>query len=617
MNKYFLALFFGIALSFILVSGCELQLPLSINEREDISGRENALTPRFESMKILGASEKNGGLAFDLNLQIKKGTGRVFFFSEDISNADTIISMELGKEIACREFNIVCNNNNFFFNINSENIKTKGPSAGAASAMLTAALINQSQINDSVSITGTILPGGIIGPVGGVKEKIDGAQNQNIQKVLIPYGSSLDEDSKVDLVEYGSTQGVSVIEVKNIFEAYPHLTGNRVNFNLAEFAPNSEFERNMESFANNLCQNAKKLTEETIQNNLNSSERQFLIQTENLISSGEEYYNNSNYYSSATTCFQASINARTLKLLSTTIIESEILENLNSLEVEINDFERNISSYSTINDFQVFSIVKDRIRDSLEKIEDSRESLKSRDLNTAIQNYAYAFERFETSKGWNSLFGLGGTPFNIRQDILENVCIRSLDFVERKKAYLDSLTENKLPDLINEQYFNSRSKAIEYLSEEENELCLFQVSKLNAATNEISTRLNIPEEDLSFAVSEKIKSVKRAISMQQERGNFPILGYSYLEFAEQLQGEDPLRALNYIEQAIIYSDLNVYFFNEDLLSEEMDKDSEKTQFYILIGIVSGFVIVMLSMILAIVAFMRKKKKHKRKRIKRK
>lgn len=591
-----------------MFAGCELQLPLSMNEKE------NTLSPRFEKIKILGASETNGGLAFDLNLQIKKGTGRVFFFSEDISNADTIISMELGKEIACREFNIVCNNNNFFFNIHSENVKTKGPSAGAAGAMLTAALINQDSINDSVSITGTILPGGIIGPVGGVKEKIEGAQNQNIQKVLIPYGYSVDEDTDIDLIQYGLSKGVDVIEVKNIFEAYTHLTGDRVNLNLAEFTSNSEFEKNMEVFSRNLCQNAKDLIGETNENNFDSDDRSLFSQTEDLILNGERYYDDSKYYSSATTCFQASINARYLQLVSTTINEQDLLKNLNSLEIEINDFDGSVQSYNTVNDFQIFSIVKDRVQDALEKVESAKKSLGEQDFNSAIQNYAYATERFETAKGWNSLFGLGGTPFKVDQKVLENACINSLDFVERKKAYLDSLTENKLPEFVTEQYFDSRSKAIKYLSEEKNELCLFQVSRLNAATNEISTRLNIPVADLPLAVSEKLKSVKRTISVQEEKGNFPILGYSYLEFAEQLQGSSTLRALNYAEQAIVYSDLNVYSFNEQLLQGEVDGMSETTQLYVLVGILSGVLVVVLSTVLAVFTFPRRSRRMRRERI---
>jgi len=599
MGKLGFLAFVGFLVSLVLISGCELQS--SMVQDEDV------LSPRFESIKILGASKvsegskESNGLAFDLNLQIKRGTGRVFFFSENISNTDTIVSMELGKEIACREFQVACNNNNFFFNIDSKNIRTKGPSAGAAGAMLVSASINDVGVKDSVSMTGTIVSGGVIGPVGGIKEKIDGAESQNIGKVLIPFGYAFDVENDIDLVEYGLSKGVEVVEVRTIFDAYEHVTGERVDLDLSVFEKSVVFDERMRGFSEELCGRASVLVGDVNVNSLNSFQKRSFNDVKGLIGKGEVYSGAGKFYSSATTCFEATINARYLELVSNGLTQNTLSNDLVSLRNDVLVFESGLQSYDTINDFQVFSIVKDRVRDSLDRIVDGEQSLFENNFDVAVQNYAYALERFETAKGWNSLFGLGGSSFDLSGRDLENFCIRSIDSVERKKAYLDSLANYSLPDVVDEQYFDSRSKAIKYLSEGEGELCLFEVSKLDAVTNQIATRVNFVSDvgSLGPVIDDKMRSVERVLVAQQAKGNFPILGYSYLEFAGQLlEDEDVIRSLDFVERAIVFSDLESYSVDSASISVESSRQFGGSG-YIVLGFVGAFLVVVVSVVLAI------------------
>lgn len=103
-----------------------------------------------------------------------------------------------------------------------------GPSAGALKTVALIALQNGHEIDESVSMTGTINATGTIGPVGGIPEKLQGAADEGITTVLVPLGqrnSANAAGEEVDLVREGDRVGVEVVEVGDIYEAYPLLTG--------------------------------------------------------------------------------------------------------------------------------------------------------------------------------------------------------------------------------------------------------------------------------------------------------------------------------------------------------------------------------------------------------
>lgn len=106
-----------------------------------------------------------------------------------------------------------------------------GPSAGALKTLALIALQNGHRISKTVTMTGTINATGTIGPVGGIPEKIQGAADAGIETVLVPLGQRNTPDingEQVDVVRQGDRLGVEVIEVGDIYEAYEHLTGERL-----------------------------------------------------------------------------------------------------------------------------------------------------------------------------------------------------------------------------------------------------------------------------------------------------------------------------------------------------------------------------------------------------
>ena len=63
------------------------------------------------------------------------------------------MSTRFAKEIACNFLEIDCSKKDFFYTIRSDSTIVGGPSAGSAIAILTTLLLNNQQVNESISIT--------------------------------------------------------------------------------------------------------------------------------------------------------------------------------------------------------------------------------------------------------------------------------------------------------------------------------------------------------------------------------------------------------------------------------------------------------------------------------
>jgi len=101
-----------------------------------------------------------------------------------------------------------------------------GPSAGAAMAVGFIALFKGDPIQRGIALTGTIEPGGQIGPVGGIPDKIRAAAREGYRTVLVPRGQM--HEPRWNLVELGLQLNVAVKEVDTIDEAYQLMTGQRI-----------------------------------------------------------------------------------------------------------------------------------------------------------------------------------------------------------------------------------------------------------------------------------------------------------------------------------------------------------------------------------------------------
>lgn len=107
--------------------------------------------------------------------------------------------------------------------------RVDGPSAGGLMTVATLAALLGDELKPDATMTGTINPDYTIGPVGGIPQKLEGAAAAGKKLVLVPLGERMDADLAkgqfIDVIEKGTSLGIEVREVGDVYEAYEALTG--------------------------------------------------------------------------------------------------------------------------------------------------------------------------------------------------------------------------------------------------------------------------------------------------------------------------------------------------------------------------------------------------------
>ena len=99
---------------------------------------------------------------------------------------------------------------------------TDGSSASAAIAVGIMAAWRGDTVRSDVVLTGAIRPNGDIGRVDGLLSKLDGAARAHLHMLLVPKGQA--RTPEWDLIEQGSQQNITVVEVGSLAEAYERMT---------------------------------------------------------------------------------------------------------------------------------------------------------------------------------------------------------------------------------------------------------------------------------------------------------------------------------------------------------------------------------------------------------
>lgn len=528
-------------------------------------------------LAIKEVGEEREGAIADLYLEIKPGSGRVFLDTFPLTKIDTQISTRFAKEIACSYLNRDCLKYDFIYTIRADSPIIAGPSAGGAITLLTISLLEGFELDMQISITGTINSGGIIGSVGGIKEKIDAAKEEGLKKILIPQGERfIEEDKKIietieiirknkslvnasitnktiDVVEYGKKKGLEVVEVSDINDALYEFTGREFEKQEYPLIIDKEYEKTMSSLASKLCNRSDKLlkkTGKTYNNEYNKTMDAIL----NLTKKAKIAINNSRYYPAASYCFGANVKLTYLLLSLNNATEEDIKENIEIIDRNVARLEKSIDKKEkkTVTDLEAYAVVKERLieaKDYKEKV--SKENMTNEDL----YSLAYSFERVYSAFSWANFFDHRGKEFKFNKDLLESSCQDKIAEAEERYHYV--LLFYPLLDL------SGTRKEIDYayndLKNKDYELCLFKATKAKAESDVILSVSGIGSDKITNLLDKKLDVAKKNIAKQINKGNFPVLAYSYHEYANELKEADKYSALLYSEYALELSNLDVYF----------------------------------------------------------
>ena len=545
-------------------------------------------------MRLLAVTEMSGGYdggIADLYLEIKPGSGRVFLETFPLTKVDTQVSTRFAKQIACDFADNGCNEFDFFYAITANSPILAGPSAGAAITILTFALINDVELDDNVAITGTINSGGIIGPVGGLNAKIEAAENAWMKKVLIPFGESINDtnmsvginkstNESFDLMELRKKYRVEIIEVTTLDEALFEFTGKRFREKKANLSISQDYQDIMKTLAIQLCSRSTKLRDTATDLTIDPS--RILDNAINLSMIGKDLFSESKYYSSASYCFGANVEFNYLTLLGLNLTNKEVMEKIRELKQEIKNFDRIISNeeIKTITDLESYTIVKERLIEADEVLGDVKESVDNNKTN--FRRLAYAEERINSAKSWSKFFENTGKEFDFNDRVVENACRTKLSEVEERLQYVQLYTSRSL-----EKTKKELDYAYQDLGNGDYGLCLFKASKAKANINSVLGVFGVRNENVDNILEHKLGIVERNLVEQTEKGIFPVVGYSYFEYASSLKDDDPFSALLYSEYALELSNLDIYFESPDR-GKKLRKVDRKMLIVLILGIILGF-----------------------------
>ncbi|HZJ84826.1 MAG TPA: Lon family ATP-dependent protease [Syntrophomonadaceae bacterium] len=163
----------------------------------------------------IGAREYKGSLIEIESIAFKaelKDEGKIRFndtagsmAKDSVFNAASVLRKETGLNI---------NKYDLHINIIGGG-KVDGPSAGAAIYLALLSAIRDKPIRQDIAITGELSIQGRIKPVGALYEKIYGARQAGIKKILIPQNNKYDIPLDIE--------GIEIIPIEYIYETYPHV----------------------------------------------------------------------------------------------------------------------------------------------------------------------------------------------------------------------------------------------------------------------------------------------------------------------------------------------------------------------------------------------------------
>lgn len=509
------------------------------------------------NVRLLAVSElgeKVSGNVADLSLEIREGRGRVFLETFPLTKVDTQISMRFAQQIACNFLDRDCSDLDFIYTIRAPAGIIGGPSAGASAAVLTSLLLSEEEYNKDLAVTGTINSGGLIGAVGGIKEKIEAAGEGNITIVLIPRGKRFleeDNETKIDLVAYGETLGVVVKEVSTLDEVISAYTGKIFEKKEFPLEVSLDYQNIMRYIAHDLCtrsdqfESPKGKIDDFLLNLLNDSRK---YREESVILLQDEQY-----YSAASFCFRSNINNGYVSLYLQNLSEDEIVERLTKLEKGANEFNKRLDNkkLENIPDLQTYMIVKQRVLETLQHVEQGYEELNSSEIAYIL---SLANERLFSASAWSNFFKSRGKPFALDVDSLRNSCETKIREAEERLQYVLLFIPNGL---------GSVRRGIEQAHEDFDKgdygLCLFRASKAKAEANVVISAIGADEELLGEIFKEKMLVARDTIAKSSTKGMFPIVGYSYYEYAKTLEESDINLGLLFAEYALELSSLDLYF----------------------------------------------------------
>ena len=522
--------------------------------------------PRTGELTLLTVADTStgamGGTA-NLRLEVRPGTGAIFIDSFPLTRIDTQASTRYAQQVACDHLDIDCLQYDFYYTIRANTAVVGGPSAGGAIAVLTAAVLADLPIDRSIAMTGTINSGGVIGPVAGVRAKIKGARQAGITTVLIPVltgpenGTAIPDLNTSDagnitdeelfgplprgLVPELAEPGVEVFAVGTLDEALTAFTGRDPSPAPAPLVPPPQYAERMRAIGDGLCARNEELRSQASRQGLAYEDTNNYTRRIAAVPASEGY-------ARASLCFSQDVEIATIIARAMTPAQQETLARDVRSRIEDARVTVENTTLRTVGDLEVAAIVRERIAQA-QSLLDGRNRT---DLNASAADIAYANERVRSAQSWTALLGMPGAPLQMDEDRLRRTCLAKIAEADERISYVRVYAPGAVDSA-------SESLRLAYASDSDPVLCILHAATAVADANLITGVIAVDASRVDDLVDEKLAAAERVLAERQAHGAFPILGYSYWQYASRLREDAPYSALTFAEQSLELATLDMYF----------------------------------------------------------
>lgn len=541
----------AIIVVYILTIGIPVTSPTSSNEgfKRTVSILVPAVSQTKEGLK---------GVISNITVTVvKPGSGKVFVSASPLTEIDMQASARTAAIIASTILGENPLTINFYVSVESPSIIIGGPSAGAALTIAMVSAISGFKINRSVMITGMINPDGTIGPVGGVKEKLEAAARIGVKLFLVPIGQGIVQENiiehkkigpfivrtikpiRINLIEYGKELGVRVLEVSNIIDAVKYM----LNIKLAE-KPIEHVELKLPTEAESLFREQISEFKETYLNikytlgEVKGAIKDIVKEAENKYNEALKLSNEGYLYSAASMLFQALYLIDFARNLQKYFDEGEKL--IQELFNEVNSTISKVSSrvYSAkqlkLSDIDILIASRYRIYLAKKILEQAAETYSKGKYEDTIFSLVYAKWRAKTAELWINALGLGVKEAP-SEEIVQHLSTLFIYEANSIIAYASSLLKDL--GVYSDEFLD---KAVQDLSEAEEMNSMgdyygslgLSLSAIAEATVSIHKYFTVNTEKQLRAIKDIAeKSLKYVLSLGAE----PLLSLGYYEFAHKQQ----------------------------------------------------------------------------------
>jgi uncharacterized protein len=520
------------------------------------------------------------GTLGNLTVEVEKGEGIVYFSAEPLTQIDTQGAARTAALVASYLLGIDPKSMNFYYRMESGSTVVGGPSAGAAMTVATVAAILGKQVRQDIIITGMINLDGIIGPVGGIPQKLEAAARAGAKMFLVPAGQEIVEETvpkqvrigplilttvekrKVNISELGAKLGVKVVEVSTIEDALNYMLGLRIE------RPSSERPE--------IPKEVKELLSKWVRNYLNQSEairgsvrsevgklgalskrviNSILSDSENYSSSARDEMAKGNLYTAASYAFQSVVEADYARSLLNYALRGEdaVNELMRRVDSKLKEVGERLNSTKPQDLSGVEAIIASKARyydakNALKRAADlaSKGSyLDSMDWG-AIHYLTYAYWRADSASNWMDMMGLS-QRMQVDERRVKEVASAILYEAESVISYSESLIEEigASSSYLKEAYSNLNDANTAFSSGD-------YYGSIGLSTTALAYGIISIHEWFTSdpnAVEEAVKSsCYSSINALMSKGIIPVLALSYSEMASSMEGSI-LESIAYYELA--------------------------------------------------------------------